>query len=69
MSIRSKAMIETAKTLAAFTAGGVAFYFLLDLLGPKLGVILMLVSLVGWFAWLTYSFYVDKFTVEEKFKL
>jgi hypothetical protein len=69
MSIRSKAAIETVKTLAAFIAGGVAFYFLLDLLGPKLGVILMLVSLVGWFAWLTYSFYVDKFSIEEKFKL
>jgi hypothetical protein len=69
MSIRSKAAVETLKTLGAFTAGGVAFYFLLDLLGPKLGMLLMLVSLVGWFAWLTYSFYVDKFSVEEKFKL
>jgi hypothetical protein len=69
MSIRSKAAVETLKTLGVFTAGGVAFYFLLDLLGPKLGMLLMLVSLVGWFAWLTYSFYVDKFSIEEKFKL
>jgi hypothetical protein len=69
MSIRSKAAIETLKTLGLFTASGIVFYFLLDLLGPKLGMLLMLVSLVGWFAWLTYSFYVDKFSVEEKFKL
>jgi hypothetical protein len=69
MSIRSKAAIETLKTLGLFTASGIVFYFLLDLLGPKLGMLFMLVSLVGWFAWITYSFYVDKFSVEEKFKL
>jgi uncharacterized membrane protein (DUF106 family) len=69
MSIRSKAAVETLKTLGVFAAVGVAFYFLLDFLGPKLGLLFMLVSMVGWFAWLTYSFYVDKFSMEEKFKL
>jgi hypothetical protein len=69
MSIRSKAAVETLKTLGAFTAGGVAFYFLLDLLGPKLGMLLMLVSLVGWFAWLVYDYYVHMFTLKDKWKL
>jgi hypothetical protein len=68
MDIRSKAAVETAKVLALFIVSGAAFYFLLNILGPKLGIILMLVSLVGWFAWLTYSFYVDKFSWEEKYK-
>ena len=63
MSIRSKAIIETAKTLAALIVAGVAFYFILDILGPTVGLILMLVSLVGWFTWLTYDFYVHKFTI------
>jgi hypothetical protein len=69
MSIRSKAMIETAKTVAIFFAAGVVFYFLLNILGPKLGLLFMLVSMIGWFTWLTYSFYVDKFTMQDKFKL
>lgn len=69
MSIRKKAAVETAKNVAAFGAGGVAFYFLLELLGPRLGLIFMLVSMIGWFTWLVYDYYVSKFTMEEKFKL
>jgi hypothetical protein len=69
MSVRSKAIVETAKTVGLLIAAGVVFYFILDILGPTFGLILMLVSLVGWFTWLTYDFYVHKFTVEEKFKL
>jgi hypothetical protein len=69
MSIRSKAAIETLKTLGVFAAAGVLFYALLSILGPKLGLLFMLMSMVGWFAWLTYSFYVDKFTLEDKWKL
>ena len=69
MSIRSKAIVETLKSLAFVSAIGVGWYFLLEILGLRLGLILMLVSMMGWFAWLVYDYYVNKFTVEEKFKL
>jgi hypothetical protein len=68
MIVHTQAAVETVKTVAGYVAGGVAFYFLLNFLGPKLGLILMLVSLVGWVAWMTYAYYVDKFTWEEKYK-
>jgi hypothetical protein len=69
MSIRSKAIVETLKSLAFVSAVGVGWYILLEILGLRLGLILMLVSMMGWFAWLVYDYYVNKFTVEEKFKL
>jgi hypothetical protein len=69
MSIRSKAIVETLKSLAFVSAVGVGWYFLLEILGLRLGLLLMLVSMLGWFAWLVYDYYVNKFTVEEKFKL
>lgn len=69
MSIRSKAIVETLKSLAFVSAVGVGWYILLEILGLRLGLILMLVSMMGWFAWLIYDYYVNKFTVEEKFKL
>lgn len=69
MSIRSKAIVETLKSLAFVSAIGVGWYFLLEILGLRLGLLLMLVSMLGWFAWLIYDYYVNKFTVEEKFKL
>jgi hypothetical protein len=69
MSIRSKAIAETLKSLAFVTVVGVGWYFLLEVLGLRLGLLLMLVSMLGWFAWLVYDYYVNKFTVEEKFKL
>lgn len=69
MSIRSKAIVETLKSLAFVSAVAVGWYILLEILGLRLGLLLMLVSMFGWFAWLVYDFYVHKFTVEEKFKL
>ena len=69
MSIRSKAIVETLKSLAFVSAVGVGWYILLEILGLRLGLLLMLVSMMGWFAWLIYDYYVNKFTVEEKFKL
>lgn len=69
MSIRSKAIVETLKSLAFVAAIGTGWYILLEILGLRLGLILMLVSMMGWFAWLVYDYYVNKFTVEEKFKL
>ena len=69
MSIRSKAIVETLKSLAFVSAVGVVWYILLEILGFRLGLLLMLVSMMGWFAWLIYDYYVNKFTVEEKFKL
>ena len=69
MSIRSKAIVETLKSLAFVTVVGVGWYILLEILGLRLGLILMLVSMMGWFAWLIYDYYDNKFTVEEKFKL
>ena len=69
MSIRSKAIVETLKSLAFVSAIGVGWYFLLEILGLRVGLILMLASMIGWFAWLVYDYYVNKFTVEEKFKL
>ena len=69
MSVRSKALVETSKVMALWLAAGVGVYFLLGLLGPKLGMLLILVSMVSWFVWLAYDYYVNKFTVEEKFKL
>ena len=69
MSVRSKAIVETLKSLAFVSAVGVGWYILLEILGLKLGVLLMLVSMFGWFAWLMYDYYVSKFTMEEKLKL
>ncbi len=69
MSIRSKAIVETLKSLAFVAVVGIGWYILLEILGLRLGLILMLVSMMGWFAWLIYDYYVNKFTVEEKFKL
>lgn len=69
MSIRSKAIVETLKSLAFVSAVGVGWYILLEILGLRLGLLLMLTSMIGWFAWLVYDYYVSKFTVEEKFKL
>ena len=69
MSIHSKALVETAKVMALWLAAGVGVYFLLGLLGPKLGMLLILVSMVSWFGWLAYDYYVSKFTMEEKLKL
>lgn len=69
MSIRSKAIVETLKSLAFVSAVGVGWYILLEILGLRLGLLLMLTSMIGWFAWLVYDYYVNKFTMEEKFKL
>jgi len=69
MSIRSKAIFETLKSLAFVSAVAVGWYILLEILGLKLGMLLMIVSMIGWFGWLTYDYYVNKFTMEEKFKL
>lgn len=68
MSVRSKAIVETAKVFAAYAIGGVVFYFLLEILGPKLGMWLLVASMSSWFAWLIYDYYVHKFTYEEKLK-
>ena len=69
MSIRSKAIVETLKSLAFVSAVTVGWYILLEILGLRLGLIFMLVSMLGWFACLVYDYYVSKFTMEEKFKL
>ena len=68
MSIRSKAIVETLKSLAFVSVVGVGWYILLEILGLRLGLILMLTSMMGWFAWLVYDYYVNKFTWEEKLK-
>ena len=69
MSIKKKALIETAKTGGLFLIALAALYTILNILGPKLGLILLSVSILGYFFWLTYDYYINKFTVEEKFKL
>lgn len=69
MSARTKALIETAKTAGLFLIALAAFYTILDILGPKLGLILLSVSILGYFLWLTYDYYVSKFRTEENFKL
>ena len=69
MGIRSKAIIETLKSLAFVSAVAVGWYILFEILGLKLGILLMLVSMIGWFAWLVYDYYHNKFSLEEKFKL
>ena len=43
--------------------------FLLDQLGPKIGVIFIALGLVGSLTWSTYDYFVSKFSIEEKFKL
>lgn len=68
MTVRSKAIIETLKSLAFVSAVGFGWYILLEVLGFRLGLILMLASMIGWFAWLVYDYYVNKFTWEEKLK-
>jgi len=45
MSIRSKAIVETLKSLAFVSAVGVGWYILLEILGLRLGLILMKKSL------------------------
>ena len=69
MSIKKKALVETGKTAGLFLIAMAALYTILNILGPKLGLILLSVSLIGYFFWLTYDYYISKFTVEEKFKL
>jgi hypothetical protein len=69
MSIRSKAIVETLKSLVFVSVVAVGWYILLEILGLQVGLLLMLVSMIGWFIWLIYDYYVNKFTVEEKFKL
>ena len=69
MSIKKKALVETGKTVGLFLIALAALYTILNILGPKLGLILLSVSILGYFFWLTYDYYISKFTVEEKFKL
>jgi hypothetical protein len=69
MSIKKKALVETGKTAGLFLIALAALYTILNILGPKLGLILLSVSILGYFFWLTYDYYINKFTVEEKFKL
>ena len=69
MSIKKKALVETGKTVGLFLIAMAAVYTIMNILGPKLGLILLSVSLIGYFFWLTYDYYISKFTVEEKFKL
>lgn len=68
MSIRSKAIVETAKSVGIFLAALAGFYVLLSILGPKFGILLLLASMILWFTWLSYDYYLNKFTTEEKFK-
>lgn len=67
MSIRSKAIVETVKIMLLWLAVAVGVYFFLDILGPKLGAVFIIVSMIGWFGWLAYDYFVHKFTWEEKF--
>jgi hypothetical protein len=66
MNIRTKAAIETLKMLAAFVAGGVAFYFLIDFFGPKVGMVSILIGMIVGLSWTMYDYFVHKFTWEEK---
>ena len=68
MSVRSKAIAETLKSVVLFLVALAAVYTIMDILGPKLGLILLSVSMIGWFIWLTYDYYVNKFTTEEQLK-
>ena len=68
MTVRSKAIIEAAKSVGIFLAALAGFYVLLGFLGPKFGILLLLASMILWFAWLSYDYYLNKFTTEEKFK-
>ena len=68
MSVETKALIETAKTLGLFLIALAAVYTILNILGPKLGLILLSVSILGYFLWLTYDYYVSKFRSEETLK-
>jgi len=68
MSVRSKAIVETLKSVGLFLIALAAVYTIMDILGPKLGLILLSVSILGYFAWLTYDYYVNKFTTEEQLK-
>lgn len=68
MSVKTKALIETAKTAGLFLIALAAVYTIMDIIGPKLGLILLSVSILGYFLWLTYDYYVSKFRAEETFK-
>ena len=68
MSVKTKALVETAKVMALWLAAGVGVYFLLGLLGPKLGMWLILASMIAWFGWLAYDYHLNKFIAEEKLK-
>lgn len=68
MSVKTKALVETAKVMALWLVAGVGVYFLLGLLGPKLGMWLILASMIAWFGWLAYDYHLNKFIAEEKLK-
>jgi hypothetical protein len=62
-------MVETGKFLAYFSIIFCGCYVLLDQLGPKFGMIVIALGLIGSLAWSVYDYYVNKFTLEDKWKL
>jgi hypothetical protein len=68
MSIRLKAAIETTKLLGLLGVISAGYYMLLEMLGPKIGMLLILVSMIGVFSWSIYDYFYNKFTWQEKYK-
>jgi len=68
MNIRLKAAVETTKLLGLLGVIGAAYYMLLDMLGPKIGMLFILVSMIGVFSWSIYDYFYNKFTWQEKYK-
>ncbi len=68
MSVRTKALVETVKTAGLFLIAIAAVYTIFNIIGPTLGLMLLSVSILGYFTWLTYDYYVNKFKIEEQLK-
>lgn len=68
MNIKTKAMLETLKTLAYGVAFGVLYSFYIDLVGIKIAAITLLVLFVSWFAYIVYQTNLSRLKIEENFK-
>jgi hypothetical protein len=68
MKIQVRAALQTLKMFSFLLAFGLGFYLIFLFIGPRIGMLLIMLSLIGSFVWLVYDYYLNKFYWEEKSK-